>query len=255
MFYSDKPNGSPLPVTKPSPASEPAESLWDHLKTVIWAVGIALVIRSFLFEPFVIPSGSMIRTLLIGDFVFVTKFSYGYGRYSFPWGIVPINGRVLAREPQRGDVAVFRPPHELDKDFIKRIIGMPGDHLRWYDDQVVINGASIVRVRDSSCDGMAENRRTVLTGYRETLPGGRSFCVSAGHSNYRGEVTLPPGHYFLMGDNRGNSADSRDFGPVSLANFVGRADFIWLSIEDASWWEFWKWPFAIRFSRMFRFIE
>ena len=240
----------------------------ETVKTVGWAVVIAVIIRSLLFEPFTIPSGSMVPTLLVGDFVFVSKYSYGYSRYSFPFGVVPIPDRVLKSEPKRGDVAVFRLPSNPSENYIKRLVGVSGDRIQVKAGILHINGESVRRERNDSCRARAGQAEADKTGYREVLPGGRAHCIFERSDredlDNPPEFIVPPGHYFAMGDNRDNSIDSRYRSPdgsrpvgfIPAANLVGRAEIIWLSLdEDMRWYEFWRWPFGLRFGRMFSGIE
>jgi signal peptidase I len=247
---------------------KPEGGFLETVKTVGWAVVIAVCIRSLLFEPFTIPSGSMVPTLLVGDFVFVSKYSYGYSRYSFPFGVVPIPDRVLKGEPTRGDVAVFRLPSNPSENYIKRLVGLPGDRVQVKGGILHINGEAVRREGSDACRARAGSSEPDKTGYRETMPGGRSHCIfersDRDELDNTPEFLVPPGHYFAMGDNRDNSVDSRfrlfdgsrPVGFIPAANLVGRAEIIWLSLdEDMRWWEFWRWPFGLRFGRMFSGIE
>lgn len=249
-------------------ASRPPDSFIETVKTVLWAVVIAVVIRSFLFEPFTIPSNSMVPTLLTGDFVFVSKYSYGYSRYSFPFGIVPIGDRVWKGEPRRGDVAVFRLPTNTSENYIKRIVGLPGDRIQVTEGILRINGKPVVRERDESCRARAGRAEAQMIGYIETLPEGRKHCIFERSDrdwlDNTPEFLVPANHYFAMGDNRDNSIDSRARNPdgsqpvgfVPAANLVGRAEIVWLSVdEDLRWFEVWRWPFSLRFGRMFTAID
>jgi signal peptidase I len=241
------------------------ESWVETVKTIVYALLIALVIRTFLFQPFNIPSGSMENTLLIGDYLFVEKFAYGYSRYSFPFGIPPFDGRIMGSVPQRGDVIVFKWPVDNSTDYIKRVIGLPGDTVQMINGQLFINGKAVPKVfigndvETDEHDGTHPARR-----YRETLPNGKSYYVLDLDPNGPGDNTqvykVPPGEYFMMGDNRDNSADSRfemgGFGFVPAKNLVGKAEFIFFSTDgSAALWELWKWPWAIRYSRMFTLID
>lgn len=250
--------------TAQSPAAQ-GESWWELAKTVIYALLIAGVIRTFLFQPFNIPSASMEATLLVGDYLFVEKFSYGYSRYSFPFGGWPfgdaMQGRYLARAPQRGDVVVFKTPQDNSTDFIKRLIGLPGDTIQMKNGVLWLNGKAIPKVRVAdyveTVDGMPHH----VAQYRETLPGGKSYLVldrySDGALDNTGEYHVPAGHYFMMGDNRDNSDDSRaDVGYVPAENLEGKAMIRFFSTDgSAHIWEVWKWPFAIRYSRILSIVN
>ncbi|HEY0106507.1 MAG TPA: signal peptidase I [Rhizomicrobium sp.] len=253
--------------TKMAAKRQDGESWGELAKTVIYAGLIAVVIRTFLFQPFNIPSGSMEATLLIGDYLFVEKFAYGFSRHSFPFSFPPFSGRVLAGTPHRGDVVVFKMPNKNSahymEDYIKRIVGLPGDRVQMIDDRLHINGKVVPRLREG--DAMVECPPVDVTvsapQYRETLPGGASYltvdCDPHGPYDNTAEYVVPPGHYFMMGDNRDNSDDSRgDVGYVPFANIEGRAELRFFSIDDSAiWYEPWTWPGAIRFSRMFTLID
>ena len=231
----------------------------ETLRTVLYAVLIAVGIRTFAYEPFNIPSGSMIPTLLIGDYLFVSKFSYGYSRYSFPFGLGPISDRVFAEVPERGDVAVFKLPTDNETDYIKRIIGLPGDQIQVKGGRLFINNEVVEReeVRTVTVRGFGGLPET-FTEYREILPGGRSHLIwersDADIMDDTQVFTVPEDHFFAMGDNRDRSQDSRaeqQVGFVPFENLVGRAAVIFFSTNgEAAWWQFWKWPSAIRFGRL-----
>jgi len=239
-----------------------AENEWMELvKTAVIAVLLALLIRSTIAEPFNIPSGSMKPTLLVGDYLFVSKYAYGYSRYSFPMGVVPIPGRVWANKPERGDVAVFKLPSDNKTDYIKRVIGMPGDKIQVRNGLLYINGQNAPREFIRSEDG--------LKIYKQTLPNGVSFNIYEESDNGRLDntriYTIPENHFFMMGDNRDNSQDSRVtpdinssqwVGPVPFENFVGRAEFTFFSTNgSAHLWEFWKWPWTVRYDRLLDAIK
>ncbi len=232
---------------------------WETLRTVLYAIVIATLVRTFLYEPFNIPSGSMIPTLLVGDYLFVSKFSYGYSRYSFPFGFGLYGGRVWSSEPKRGDVAVFKLPRDNETDYIKRIVGLPGDRIQVRGGVLYINDEAVMRERREDfvqVDRFGNRTRTVQ--YRETLPNGVSYFVLDRVPNGGLDNTdvyhVPEGHYFAMGDNRDNSLDSRvasSVGYIPVENLVGRAEVLFFSTDGtARFWEFWRWPFATRFDRL-----
>jgi signal peptidase I len=231
---------------------------------------IAIFVRIFFFQPFNIPSGSMQSTLLIGDYLFVSKLSYGYSRYSFPWGVNLFSGRIFAAQPKRGDVVVFKTPRDNSTDYIKRVIGLPGDSIEVRDGIVWLNGAAIPRRRVTDfVEEFEDNRVRRTPRYEETLPSGVKYLVldqtPTGRGDTFGPVTVPAGHYFMMGDNRDNSADSRTspinqgVGFVPFENLVGRADLIFLSIAvdepGASLFKPWTWPWGVRWRRLLSIIR
>lgn len=237
--------------------------LYETVKVLVQALLLALVVRTLLFQPFNIPSGSMMDTLLVGDYLFVSKYSYGYSQYSFPYGLVPIEGRIWAAEPERGDVAVFKLPKDTSVDYIKRVIGLPGDEIQMIDGVLHINGTAVERTQIDdfiTTDQFGNVRR--VPRFRETLPNGISYdtldLTPRGTWDNTGVYKVPPGHYFMMGDNRDNSTDSRVLsavGYVPFENFVGRAEMLFFSVdEDASAWMFWKWPWTVRGSRLFKLL-
>ncbi|WP_420410043.1 signal peptidase I [Hoeflea sp.] len=233
--------------------------LWENVKVLVQALLLAVIIRTLFFQPFSIPSGSMMSTLLVGDYLFVSKFSYGYSKYSIPFSPDLFSGRIWSDEPERGDVAVFRLPSNPKLDYIKRVVGLPGDRIQIRDGVLFINGEAVERelVGNYTPEGRY-NRGTDVPVYRETLPNGVSYTTLDLNENSPGDNTrefvVPEGHYFMMGDNRDNSQDSRfDVGFVPLENFVGRATIIFFSIaEDSSPLEIWKWPTDLRFDRFFK---
>jgi signal peptidase I len=247
------------------PAAQ-GESWLETVKTIVYALLIALVIRTFFFQPFYIPSGSMENTLLVGDYLFVEKFAYGYSRASFPFRAWPVggffHGRLFDTVPERGDIIVFKMPNpespEYMQDFIKRVIGLPGDRIQMLNGVLYINDKPVPKVRAG--DYIGKDQFDILRPiprYRETLPNGKSYFVLDAVQNSNEDNTqvfvVPPGHYFMMGDNRDNSDDSRlSVGFVPAEDLVGKAEFRFFSIDDtAVWYEPWTWPGAIRFRRMF----
>lgn len=236
--------------------------LWDTIKTVGYAVLIALVVRTFAYEPFSIPSGSMLPTLLIGDYLFVSKFSYGYSQHSLPFSLPVISDRVFSETPERGDVVVFKLPTDNKTDFIKRIVGLPGDTIQLKRGILHINGKAVERRRvEDFVEERFPGRITRQTRYVETLPNGRQhFILELTDDSVFDNTqvyTVPPGHYFAMGDNRDQSRDSRfltEVGFIPHKNLVGRADVLFFSIKDAAW-RFWEWPETVRAERIFQGIE
>lgn len=243
---------------------EKEEGPGEFLKTAILAVLLALFIRTFFFEPFNIPSGSMLPTLQIGDYLFVSKTSYGYSRHSFPLGLADFRGRVLDKEPLRGDVIVFKRPSDTGVDYIKRLVALPGETVQVINGRLHING----KIVDREPVGMtriesAEGGNETMMEYIETLPGGsmhRIYEESDSEPLDNTELfTVPEGHYFFMGDNRDNSQDSRVkemVGFVPKDNLVGRADILFFSIDQSgSFFKPWTWFGAIRYDRIFDPIQ
>jgi signal peptidase I len=264
---------APPPTTPvaPPPASAPKtakpkenDSLIETVKTIVYALLIALVIRTFLFQPFNIPSGSMEATLLVGDYLFVEKFAYGYSKNSFPFSPPLFSGRVFGSQAHRGDVIVFKMPNanspDYMKDFIKRCIGLPGDRIQMINGQIYLNDKPVPRVRVADYVWTDESGiENHVPQYRETLPGGKSYLTLFSQPdnpvNNTGVFVVPPGHYFMMGDNRDDSDDSRlDVGYVPAENLVGKAEFIFFSV-DGPLWQIWEWPWSVRFRRMFTSID
>ena len=246
-------------------AKSKSGGLLDNVKTIVYAALIAIGIRTIAFEPFNIPSGSMIPTLLVGDYLFVSKYSYGYSRFSLPFAPDLFPGRIFGRLPARGDVVVFKFPHDTSIDYIKRIVGLPGDHIQVRAGQLYVNGELAPRSLIGDYVEQDEGRSTIAKEYEETLPGGRKHPIlkeqDVGYMNNTPDFVVPEGHVFAMGDNRDNSSDSRvmdqsGVGFVPLANLVGRAEFIFFSIDArAPLWEIWEWPFEIRWSRLLHGIS
>jgi signal peptidase I len=238
---------------------------FETIKTVLYAMLIAGFVRTVAYEPFNIPSGSMIPTLLIGDYLFVSKFSYGYSRYSMPFGIGPGGGRIFEKAPQRGDVVVFKKPPENKIDYIKRVVGLPGDHIQMIGGILHINGKAVERQRvEDFMERDKDGNILRAPQYVETLPNGRKHRIieyygDNGPADNTQEYVVPPNHYFMMGDNRDNSADSRylnEVGYVPAENLVGRAEILFFSGDgSAALWEVWRWPWAIRYNRLLQGID
>jgi signal peptidase I len=245
-------------ATTKSKAKRKPSALVENVKTIVYAGLIALVVRTFLFEPFNIPSGSMLPTLQIGDYLFVSKYSYGYSRYSFPFGWPPFSGRIFKSMPHRGDVAVFKYPPDPSIDYIKRIVGLPGDTVQVRDGLLYINGQLCPRQAEGDYVTDEDGIHMVLRRYVETLPNGVKHDIlkatDQGEMNNTPVYQVPPNRLFAMGDNRDNSADSRfmnGVGFVPMDNLVGRAEIIFFSFDaEYPWWEVWEWPFEVRWSRI-----
>jgi len=267
-------------------------SVGETIKVVIHALLIALVIRTFLFQPFNIPSGSMKGTLLVGDYLFVSKFSYGYSRFSMPFSPPLFSGRIWGADPSRGDVVVFRfpkhdddpcakyadnddrcPKHDND-DYIKRVIGLPGERIQMQRGVLYINDEPVKRERmddfvgEDPCgpEGIRPVPIRKVPRWKETLPNGVSYetlqCDELGFYNNTNVYTVPPGHFFMMGDNRDNSSDSRvdpsrgGVGYVPKENLIGRAQVIFFSVlQGESAWRVWEWPWTVRWNRLFKIVR
>ena len=238
-------------------------SIKELFKTLLIAGSIAIFFRSIFFEPFNIPSGSMIPTLLVGDYLFVSKYSYGYSKYSFPFGVVPISDRVLEKSPKRGDVIVFRKPGDETIDYIKRLVALPNDTVQVKNGILYVNQNMVKRTKSNI--GVMRNiygDEKTFTQFKETFDGIKFHeIIEASDKDLFDdtiEFKVPEDHYFFMGDNRDNSRDSRtpEVGFVPKKNLIGKAQIIFFSHNNsASFFEFWKWHNAIRFSRIGKAIE
>ena len=237
-------------------------SFISNFKSIILAIFIALLIRSFIAEPFNIPSGSMKPNLLVGDFIFVSKWSYGYSRHSLPFSIPLIPGKIFGKLPNRGDVAVFKTPSDNSTDYIKRVIGLPGDKIKIINGQIFINNKLILRKKTNDFIDVDKNKNTKrLRKYREyfyDIERDVLDLMDDGIVDNTGLYEVPKKHFFVMGDNRDNSQDSRflnRLGYVPVENLVGKAQFIFFSLENSRFFEIWKWPTSIRFERLMNKIK
>ena len=284
------PAADPQPISPAPPAdAKPVkkEDWRDTLKFLLKLAVVVFIFRSFLFSPFSIPSQSMLPRLYIGDYLFISKWNYGYSKHSLPWSLPLIPGRILAHDPQRGDIVVFKSPAPDHLDVIKRVIGLPGDTIQVRQGQLILNGVAVPRQRVadfviplspnySDVQGPSEDQPNCPPGnvvrsangancrydqYEETLPGGRSYRVLDRGAGRAGDdtdlYTVPPGNVFLMGDNRDDSGDSRfpieqsGLGYVPMENLEGKALFtFWSTDGSAQWLLPWTWFTAARWSRM-----
>ncbi len=282
---SETSSASKTPPTQPAPApapaataEKPAEKQESFLSFLVWLALGVVVLRSFIVSPFNIPSESMLPRLLNGDYLFATKWSYGYSKYSMPFSLPLIPGRVFASQPERGDVVIFKAPPGNDIDYIKRVIGLPGDEVQVKGGQVWLNGKAVPKVRQADfllpvtpnthCyapefEGRDADGNAVCSypRFRETLPDGKSYDVlDLGQTpqDDTGVFIVPEGHMFLMGDNRDNSLDSRfpavegeGIGIVPQENLVGKAGLMMFSTDgSAEWIKPWTWFTAARWSRI-----
>ncbi len=242
------------------------DELVEIVKTVVYALLIALVLRVFLFQPFTIPSASMEPNLLKGDYIIVSKYSYGYSKHSIPFSPGLFNGRLFERAPQRGDIIVFKLPSDNRSDYIKRLIGLPGDRVQVKAGVVYVNGKVITRLSEGAGAPGACWNGSQVQSFRETNMTGRSYttydCGPRGDVDDTGLYIVPEGHYFFMGDNRDNSLDSRvapeinGVGFVPAENLVGKAQIILLSWNgDAKLFEPWTWFLDARPSRFFKVLK
>ena len=236
----------------------------ENTKTIFYALIIAIIIRSLLIQPFYIPSSSMEPNLLVGDRLFVTKYSYGYSKHSFPFSPPIFKGRIIANEPMRGDVVVFKTPADNRTDYIKRLIALPGDRVQFIDSNLYINNSEIIKSRISKNDKIYCGKKNIdVFTFEELLPNGKKH-ITVYFKNYSFQNSdlfiVPEDHYFFLGDNRDCSKDSRfltSVGYVHENNLVGKAQFIFFSsdIRIGSIFSFWKWHKTIRFDRFFKIIH
>ena len=249
-------------MAKPLDKNKNRGGIGENIRVILYALIIAFSVRTVAYQPFNIPSGSMIPTLLVGDYLFVSKFSYGYSRFSIPFGFNLFSGRILSNEPLRGDVAVFRHPPLNSEDFIKRIVGIPGDRIIMIGGLLHINGIPVKKVKvKNTIITISEGQKQNVSEYIETLPNGKSYNVreslgNTGPYDNTPEYIVPDGHYFALGDNRDNSNDSRSWGYIPKQNLIGRAEFIFFSTDGtAGWFKPWLWASATRFSRIIQSIN
>jgi len=239
--------------------------LTENLKTLIYALIIAIIIRSLLIQPFYIPSSSMEPTLLVGDRLFVSKYSYGYSKNSFPFSPPFFKGRVFfSKEPVRGDVIVFKTPADNRTDYIKRLIGLPGDNIQFIDANLYLNNSELLKSKITNKSKIYCGEKSIdVYRFEEKLPNGKKFqTVYLKNYTYQNSdiFTVPNDYYFFLGDNRDCSKDSRfltSVGYVHKDNLVGKAQFIFFSSDKkiGSFFEFWKWHKSIRFNRTFKKID
>tara|TARA_B100000029_G_scaffold513559_1_gene613517 strand:+ start:383 stop:1114 length:732 start_codon:yes stop_codon:yes gene_type:complete len=240
------------------------DKIIDNIKTIIFALIVAIVIRTFLFQPFYIPSASMEPNLLIGDRLFVTKYSYGYSKHSFPFSIPLIKEKIFKQIPKRGDVIVFKTPYDNRTDYIKRLIGLPGDTIQFVDGNLFINNSEIIKTKIKknykiSCG----NEILDVDAFKEKMPNGIEYIAvykKEGSILNTSQYIVPENHYFFMGDNRDCSKDSRflsSVGYVNDVNLVGKARILFFSNDKSkgSFFNIFKWQDSIRYDRFLKKIR
>ena len=236
----------------------------ENIKTLFYALVIAIIIRSLLIQPFYIPSSSMEPSLLVGDRLFVTKYSYGYSKHSFPFSPPIFKGRIISNKPKRGDIVVFKTPADNRTDYIKRLIGLPGDRVQFIDSNLYINNSEIIKSRISKSDKIYCGKKNInVFTFEELLPNGKKHnTVYLKNYSFQNSdlFIIPEDHYFFLGDNRDCSKDSRfltSVGYVHKDNLIGKAQFIFFSSDKSigSIFSFWKWNKSIRFNRFFKKIN
>ncbi len=239
-------------------------SIIDNIKTLFYALIIAIIIRSLLLQPFYIPSSSMEPNLLVGDRLFVTKYSYGYSKHSFPFSPNIFSGRILSSQPKIGDVVVFKTPADNRTDYIKRLIGLPGDEIQFIDGDLYINKNQIFKTLMKSSDKVfCGNEKIKVNFFNEKLPNGKIYkAVYRKDYSFQNsdKFLVPENHYFFLGDNRDCSKDSRFLSAVGYVhkdNLVGKAQFLFFSSDYrvGSVFKFWDWKNIIRFNRFFKKIN
>ena len=236
-------------------------SFFNNFKSISIAILIAIIIRSFVAEPFNIPSGSMKPNLLVGDFIFVSKWSYGYSKHSLPFSI-PLIPKIFSKIPSRGEVVVFKAPSDNRTDYIKRVIGLPGDKIKIIDGQIYINENLVLRKKENDFLDILSNGNSIrIRQYREYFFNEEVMVLDLmdnGIVDNTNTFVVPDNHFFVMGDNRDNSQDSRflqNLGYIPFDNLVGKAQFIFFSLENSRFYQIWKWPNSIRYGRIFKKIK
>ena len=238
--------------------------IFENVVTIFIALIIAIIIRSFIFQPFYIPSSSMEPTLLIGDRIFVSKYTYGYSNHSFPFSPKILNNRLFYQKPKQGDLVVFKFPSDNRTDYIKRLIGLPGDEIQFVNGNLFINGNKILRKKTKIKNFIRCGKSLLeVEAYIEKLPNGvRHIAVynKAGTLQNSKKFIVPSDHFFLLGDNRDCSKDSRfleSVGYVSFVNLVGKAQLIFFSNDTitSSILKFWNLHDSFRFDRLFKKIS
>lgn len=236
-------------------------SILDNLKTIIGALIIAVIIRSFFFQPFYIPSSSMEPTLLIGDRIFVSKYTYGFSKHSFPFSPAIFDGRIFYKKPDQGDLVVFKTPVDNRTDYIKRLIGLPGDEIQFVDGNIFINDKEIIRKKINTNNSIRCGKFSFeVNTYEEILPNGTKHIAvynESGTLQNTKKFKVPEDHFFLLGDNRDCSKDSRYLGHVNSVNLVGKARIIFFSNDTVkgSLLKFWNLNNSFRLDRLFKKIK
>jgi signal peptidase I len=251
--------------TTVEPTPSRARRIFDEIKGLLVTGGLMLFAGTAIGQPFIVPSGSMEPTLMIGDEIAAAKYAYGYGPYSAPFGVIPINGRVLDHPPERGDIVVFALPRDPKQTYVKRLIGLPGDRIQMRGGELFINGQQVERRPVGRVTVAVGSVQVPATKYLETLPNGRThdiIKVARGPLDDTDVFTVPPGNYFMMGDNRDNSLDSRvspeegGVGFVPAENLIGRVSRVLFSITpNSSWLDAITDPRDLRVSRLFHAVQ